>query len=119
MIGEGAGAGFSYDGKWVAALDPVKLDMIHIIPIGMGEARTVRLQGLKYLAAAWMPDGNHLLIVAASAGHAPSNYIQDIATGAVRQISPEGQYSPNRISVAVGVSPDGKYCVTTDGEGHY
>lgn len=119
MIGEGAGAGFSYDGKWAAALDPAKLDLIHIIPIGVGEGRTVRLQGLEYLAAAWMPDGNHLLIVAASAGHAPANYIQDIATGAVRQISPEGQYSPNRISVAVGVSPDGKYCVTTDGEGHY
>jgi dipeptidyl aminopeptidase/acylaminoacyl peptidase len=120
MIGEGAGAGFSYDSKWAAALDPVNLDQLHIIPIGVGEARTIHApQSFHYIAATWMQDGAHLLVVVTSSGHAPATYVQDMATGALRQIAPDGRYIPSRVNVPVGVSPDGKYCVTTDAEGHY
>jgi Tol biopolymer transport system component len=120
MIGEGEGLGFSYDSKWAAALDPTKLDQMRIIPIGIGEARSVQVPPpLVYQAGAWMPDGNSLLIVAAAPGHAPATYIQEIATGKLRQVSPEGKFVPSRNAVAVGVSPDGKNCVVTDGEGHY
>jgi Tol biopolymer transport system component len=119
MIGEGAGTGISFDSKWVSALDPVHLDQLHIIPTGVGEAPTVHLQGMNYLASTWMPDGQHLLIVAAAPGHAPATYVQSIDTGAVQQISPDGKFVPNRVNVPVDVSPDGKFCVTTDAENHY
>ena len=118
LIGEGAALGFSFDDKWVAALDPAKLTEIKIIPTGVGGVRTVNApKGTQYLGATWMPDGKHLLVVAAAAGHAPATYIQDLTTGAARQITPEGTYIVMRGDVPVGVSPDGKFCLTIDGEG--
>lgn len=95
------------------------LDELHIIPTGIGDARTIHLQGLHYLAATWLPDGQHVLIVAAASDHPPSTYVQNLDTGAVQQISPDGKFVPYRVGVPVNVSPDGKYCVTTDGENDY
>ena len=119
MIGEGSALGFSFDNKWALALDPVHLDQVKIIPAGIGDARTVHApKGMHYNGATFMPDGKHLLIVAAAPGHAPATYVQDIETEAVRQISPEGKYVPTRLDVPLQISPDGKYCILTDSEDH-
>jgi eukaryotic-like serine/threonine-protein kinase len=120
LIGQGAGLGLSFDGKWAAALDPVHLQQIRIIPTGVGEARMLNAPaGQRYLGATWMPDGKRLLVVAAASGHAPAAYVQELATGAARQVTSEGKYTVTFDEVSMSVSPDGKYCVTTDGESHY
>ena len=57
LIGQGEGMGFSSDGKWALALDPVHLEHIRIIPTGVGESSAlVAPPGLHYIVAAWMPD---------------------------------------------------------------
>ena len=93
MIGQGAGLGLSFDGKWAVALNPLNLQQLRIIPTGVGEARTLNAPpGLKYIGATWMPDGKHVLVVAAAPGHAPATYLQEVATGTVRQVTSEGKY---------------------------
>ncbi|HKD83601.1 MAG TPA: protein kinase [Terriglobales bacterium] len=117
-VGVGAALAFSFDGKWVAGLDPANVEHLNIIPTGVGVARTVNAPpGLHYLGATWMPDGKQMLITAAAQGRAPATYLQDLETGAARQITKEGTYVVPRSNVPMGVSPDGKYCVVTDPEG--
>jgi eukaryotic-like serine/threonine-protein kinase len=120
LIGLGAGLALSWDGKWAAALDPVHQREIRIIPTGIGESRTIEApQEHRYRGATWMPDGKHLLVIAADKGHAPSAYIQDLSTGAVRRVTSEGKYTVTYDGTSVSVSPDGKNCIITDGENHY
>lgn len=66
-----------------------------------------------------MPDGKQILVVASAAGHAHVTYLQDITSGAAHQIGHEGRYAVAIHDVAMSVSPDGQYCLTTDGENHY
>jgi eukaryotic-like serine/threonine-protein kinase len=119
MIGQGIALGFSSDVKWTAALDPIHLEQLRIIPTGMGEARTLNAPaGQKYMTATWMPDSKRLLVMASAAGR-PVLYVQDVANGAIRQVTTGNRYSIMFDSIPMNVSPDGKYCVTTDGENHY
>jgi eukaryotic-like serine/threonine-protein kinase len=120
LIGQGEGLGFSFDGKWALALDPVHLDHLRVIPTGVGESSTLSApQGMNYIAGNWMPDGKQILLVASTAGHAPATYLQDIASGAAHQITHEGKYAVVTHDITMNVSPDGQYCLTTDGENHY
>ncbi len=120
MIGQGAGLGLSFDGKWAVALNPLNLQELRIIPTGVGEAHTLAAPpGLKYLGATWMPDGKHVLIAAAAPGRAPATYLQEVATGTVRQVTSEGKYLASSDQEFSRVSADGKYCITTDGENHF
>ena len=120
LIGQGEGLGFSFDGKWALALDPVHLDHLRIIPTGVGESSTLSApQGMNYIAGNWMPDRKQILVVASAAGHAPATYLQDIASGAAHQITHEGKYAVVTHDITMNVSPDGQYCLTTDGENHY
>ena len=120
LIGQGEGMGFSSDGKWALALDPVHLEHIRIIPTGVGESSAlVAPPGLHYIVAAWMPDSKHILAVATGAGHTPATYLQDVASGTARQITQDGRYLVTNHDVAMNVSPDGKYCMVTDGDNHY
>jgi eukaryotic-like serine/threonine-protein kinase len=120
MIGQGAGQALSLDSKWALALDPQHVDRLRIIPTGVGEARTLTAPPEHdYFSATWMPDGKHLLVVAVAGGHAPATYVQDVATGAARQITSEGKYTVKNDDISMGVSPDGKYAIITDGENHY
>lgn len=120
LIGQGAGLGLSFDGKWAIALDPVHIQNMRIIPTGVGEAHTITAPpGHNYLTATWMPDGQRILVVAVAPGHAPATFVQEAATGAARQITREGKYAVGTDDLAVSVSPDGKYFITTDGENHY
>jgi Tol biopolymer transport system component len=120
LIGQGEGMGFSSDGKWALALDPVHLEHIRIIPTGVGESGALMAPpGLHYVVAAWMPDSRYILAVATGAGHAPATYLQDVASGAARQITKDGKYTVTNHDAAMNVSPDGKYCVVTDGDNHY
>jgi Tol biopolymer transport system component len=112
--------GLSRDGEWALALDPIHLERLRIIPTGVGESSSLKAPaGLHYMVATWMPDGKHIMAVASATGHAPATYVQDVTSGAVRQITHEGTYTVMIHDVVMSVSPDGQYCVTTDGGPHY
>ena len=120
MIGQGAGIGLSFDGKWALALDPAHVDRLRIIPTGIGEARTLTAPaGHNYIGATMLPDDKRLLIVAVAPGHAPATYLQDVETGSARQITSEGKYTVSIDDALMSVSPDSKYSIITDGENHY
>ena len=86
----------------------------------MGESSTLTAPpGMNYIIATWMPDGKQILVVASAAGHTPITYLQDISSGTARQITREGRYAVFTHDVAMSVSPDGQYCLTTDGGNHY
>jgi len=120
LIGQGTGMGFSPNGEWALALDPIHLDRLRIIPTGVGESSAMNAPaGMHYIVATWMPDSKHILAVASAAGHAPVTYVQDVTGGAARQITREGRYALIIHDVTMSVSPDGQYCLTTDGAHHY
>ena len=120
LIGQGEGLGFSFDGKWALALDPVHLDHLRIIPTGVGESSTLSApQGMNYIAGNWMPDRKQISVVASTAGQARTTYLQDVASGALHEISHQGKYAVVIHDITMNVSPDGQYCLTTDGENHY
>ena len=121
LIGQGAGLSFSFDGKWVLALDPTNLRRLRVIPTGVGEARTLSAPpGTEYIGAAWVPGGNQIVLLVQAPGHALATYIEDLETGSVRQIGKEGRYLWTVGEQGIGsVSPDGKSFITTDGEKHY
>jgi serine/threonine protein kinase len=117
LIGQGSGLSFSFDGKWVMAVDPLNLQHMRIIPTGVGEARTLNApQGTQYVGAAWMPDGKHILVLALAPGQAPDNYLQDVETGAAQKLKSEGRFLLTADAGTGAVSPDGKYFLASDSE---
>ena len=121
LVGEGAGTGFSADGKWVTALDPVNPDHASVIPTGVGETRTLPApKGLKYLGLALLPEGKRLLISVVGPGESPHSALQDLESGVVSPVGPASRYVPDFAGrLTPGPSPDGKYCILTDGKNHY
>ena len=121
LIGQGAGIGFSTDGKWVLALDPTNLQHLRVIPTGVGEARVLTSpSGTEYLGAAWVPGGKQILALLQASGHTPVTYIQDLETGTVRPVGKEGRYLWSVAEQGLGsISPDGKGFIVTDDEKHY
>ena len=86
----------------------------------MGEGSTLTAPPrLNYSIASWLPDGKQILVVVSAAGHTPITYLQDVSSGTARQITREGRYAVFAHDVAVNVSPDGRYFLTTDGGSHY
>jgi Tol biopolymer transport system component len=100
-LGEGDGLALSPDGKWEVAMLPAADDQLLLIPVGAGETKTLKSERLHYRNALWLPDGKRLLVMAEESGHGVRTYLQDIAGGAPKALTPEGVE-------AVLVSPDGK-----------
>jgi eukaryotic-like serine/threonine-protein kinase len=102
-LGSGHGHGRSPDGKSVISilLDPPQ---IVLLPIGAGEAKPLERFGIEQYGygATWLPDGKSIVFIGKEKGHALRTYVQDIAGGPPRPITPEGIYGHL-------VSPDGKY----------
>jgi len=120
LIGEGAGSGFSFDGKYASAQDPTDPTKLSIIPIGMGETRVLHApDNLQYLGSALLPGNQQILITAADPKGGIGTYIQDVASGSVRLVSKDRHVTAFGGILEPGLSPDGKNCITVDGEGRY
>jgi hypothetical protein len=101
-LGDGTGEGLSPDGKWAIS---VTVDRSHIVllPTGPGESRTLDRGPLDRIQRAfWFPDGQRILIAGHERGHAARFYVETLADGSLRPISPEG------ITVDATISPDGR-----------
>src|SRR5205085_11058245 len=91
-LGDGTGWGLSPDGKWaLATLDepgsaPPRL---MLFPIGPGESRTIPTK-LSIERAAWMPDGQHVAVIAHAPNRTSRVYVLDLSGGEPRAITPEG-----------------------------
>ncbi len=104
-LGSGRGRGLSPDGSLALVDGDIADPSLRLVPTGPGEARTlVRGSIDTYHWAAFFPDGRRILLVANEAGRPMRLFVQDVAGGPPRPLSPEG------IRVAepsAAVSPDG------------
>jgi Tol biopolymer transport system component len=103
-LGDGLAAGFSPDGKSVLARHfNEKPGQIYLYPIGPGDARQLTHDDLDHEFTSWVPDGKSIAFRASVAGRPPRLYVQSVAGGAPRPISPEG------VSGYLICSPDGRW----------
>ena len=90
-IGEGAGTGLSPDGKSVISL-LLSSQQLLLLPTGAGEIRRlekpagIEMTGRK----GWLPDGKAIIFFGHEAGRPNRAYLQQIDSGSVRPITPEG-----------------------------
>ncbi len=121
LVGYGAGAAFSPDKKWVAAIDSGHPENLSVIPTGVGETHTVHSPaGTHYIGVALFSDDKHALITTAASGHTPQSGVQDLETGSIRPIGTNYRYVPSFISTLFpGPSLDSKFCIQTDGSRYW
>jgi eukaryotic-like serine/threonine-protein kinase len=109
-LGEGFAMALSPDGKWVLAVPEIPASRLVLVPSGAGESRELpNEEGLTFAAgngAGWLPDGKSVVFSAAAPDHQVRLYLQEVAGGKPRPVSPEGvrllPFFPGWIS------PDGK-----------
>ena len=90
-LGEGMPGDLSPDGKWALAIVPKSPQQLVLYPIGAGEARQLDRGGIEsYESAAFFPDGQSVLACGHEPGHASRCWVQQIAGGKPRPITPEG-----------------------------
>jgi hypothetical protein len=101
-LGEGYALGLSPDGKWALSWRSDFADRLVLLPVGAGQSRVLKSEGLEGVWAKWFPDGKRIVLSAAQHGRPPRLYVQEIEGGTYHPISPEG--------VEIGpVSPDGNF----------
>lgn len=81
------------------------------MPTGAGETKALTNDGINHQWARWMPDGKRFVFAGNEAGRGVHYYIQNIAGGAAKAISPEGVDA-----LPFAVSPDGQYVVGVGGD---
>ncbi len=112
-LGEGAALGISPDGQWALSLVPGPPSQIVMNAIGSGEKRVLPSGGIEtYALGEYFPDGKRVLVCGNEAGHRSRCYVQEIAGGPPRPITPEGTGGGL-------VSPDGKSVLARDSDGKY
>jgi eukaryotic-like serine/threonine-protein kinase len=110
-LGEGSAVDLSPDGKWALAVVPASPQQLVLYPTGAGEKRRLESGGLvSYDSARFFPDGRRLLVCGAETGRAVRCYIQEIAGGKPRPVTPEGASQGF-------VSPDGGSILVRGGAG--
>jgi serine/threonine-protein kinase len=101
-LGEGESAAFSPDGKWLLAFVPSTPPRVVLYPIGPGAERRVDVGSFESIGSVdWFPDGRSILVCGNKPGEASRCYIQPLAGGTGRPVTPSG-------TGAGKVSPDGQ-----------
>jgi len=113
VLGEGDNGGASPDGRWVAGIVSTTPPKLTLYPTGAGEARMMERASLEnYARTDWFPDNKRLLVCGNEPGRATRCYVQELAGGAPRPITPEGTTDGM-------VSPDGKLLIVQTGAGEF
>ncbi len=105
-LGPGNPLEISPDGKWAMVLGSSREpSQLALLPIGIGEARSLTHDAIHHLAAGWTPDGKRIVFLGNEPGHRIRYYVQSVDGGAPRAITAEN-VSFNG-SDPVTISPDG------------
>lgn len=94
-LGAGHADALSPDGKWALARQrfthPPRLVLV---PTGAGQARVLRTANVAAAdGAEWLPDGQRILFIGAEPGRKRRDWLIDVASGAMRPVTPEGVVS--------------------------
>jgi len=106
-LGEGAAMSLSPDGRTALAILFGEPPALTLLPTGAGTPRTLPPGPIAtYVNASFFPDGQRVLFWGAEKGRGLRYWVQDLAGGGPRAVTPEGvtvQHDGNPIS------PDGRY----------
>jgi hypothetical protein len=113
-LGEGASFGFSGDGRWAGGQVPSSGEIL-LFPLGAGE--TVRLprgsiENYVGVAPQWFPRSARLLVCGNEKGKKSRCYAQDVSTGVLSPLTPEGVESAY-------LTPDERTLLTKSNSGSY
>jgi eukaryotic-like serine/threonine-protein kinase len=104
-LGEGEAAAFSPDGKWLLAAVPSTPPRLVLYPTRTGAERPIPIGPFESIGSAdWFPDGRSILFCGNRAGEASRCYVQPLAGGTARAVTPAG-------TSAGFVSPSGEEVV--------
>jgi hypothetical protein len=68
LLGNGLGGGISPDNKWVTSILPTDTTKVLLLPIGIGETKTISSPNFHYRDATWTSDGRQLVVRASESG---------------------------------------------------
>ncbi len=88
-LGEGNGQALSPDGKLVISIPVTPPYRIVLLPTGAGQPRRLG-GGVDVHLARWLPDGKRIVCEGHEAGRGTRLFVQDLAGGEPRAITPEG-----------------------------
>jgi Tol biopolymer transport system component len=105
-LGEGNGQAVSPDGKLAISIPVTQPYRMLLLPTGPGQPR--RLEGdIEVHFARWLPDGKRILFEGHEAGRGARLFLQDLARGGPRAVTPEGV----RLFEGREISSDGRFVV--------
>jgi Tol biopolymer transport system component len=109
-LGRGFARALSPDGKWVIASRSFPGTELVLLATGVGEPRPLPKGNLQTIGLAnWLPDASQIVFAARTAGEDSRIYLQDVAGGSPKPITPPGVTFSSRFGTFV--SPDGKFVV--------
>jgi len=114
-LGRGNALALSPDGKWVLSATVDSPAKLVLLPTGAGSPRALLSGTLDHRVASWLPDGRHIVFGGGEPGTPARLYVQDLDGGSPRPISPNGVVFA--AGAALPVSPDGRFVLTSSGEG--
>ncbi len=109
-LGDGDAAALSADGKWAITLSNGSPQQLILQPTGAGVPRPVTDDAIGHLKARWFADGSRIAFAGHEPGHGVRLFVQALAGGAPRAITPEG------VGVDFAVSADGKQVAGLDAD---
>src|SRR5262249_22518356 len=119
-LGDGAAMALSPDGKWVLSY-LFTLRQLILLPTGAGEVKRLERHGIEHYGPGgmhWLPNGKQIILNAREPNRGRRYYLQDIESGSLRPITPEGiAASPFADLNGHVISPDGKFIVASDSQG--
>jgi DNA-binding winged helix-turn-helix (wHTH) protein len=103
-LGSGQPLDISTDGRTVLAIPVGTPDHIDLLPVGPGETRTVRFDGIvQYKWAGFFPAGDRVIFTGQQEGHPSRLWQGDLAGGKPHPVGPEGVEPARNL-----LSPDGR-----------
>ena len=105
-LSEGYPFALSDDKRWALAT-PIGHTQLTLLPTGAGQARPLERGPIEsYQSAKFLPDGKRILFAGSEKARRARLYVQDLADGAPRPVTPEGAGAGFR---GIVVSPDGRF----------
>jgi eukaryotic-like serine/threonine-protein kinase len=111
-LGEGSARALSPDGKW-ALISRASPSRLVLLPTGPGQPREYPLGEIRMWRAgnaSFTPDASRVVLVGNEPGERKRSYLLDLASGAVRPITPPG-------TSGLLISPDGGSLLTQGADG--
>jgi len=117
LLGDGQQPKFAPDGKSVVVASMVDTSRLRILPLGPGPARSLPAGRITERWGQEYAGPDRVVFVGIEPGARSRIYVQDVAGGDPRPVSPEGFVMFQRVSS--NVSPDGRTIVARDPAGRF